>query len=53
MAMITLFRSRGSELRLPAEVASVSALNGQLAKYKLEVMHMTVYATWYSSGEST
>ena len=48
-----IFRSRGSNLRLPAEMASMHALNGQLAKYKLKVLHTKVYPPWYSSGEST
>ena len=43
IAMITLFRSRESELRLPADVASMHALNGQLAKYKLEVLCTKIY----------
>ena len=50
---ITLFRSRRSELSLLAEVASMCVSNGQLAKYKLEVLHTKVYMPWYSGGEST
>ena len=44
--MIPLFRSKGSELRLPKWGA---CMHGQLAKWKLEVLHMKVYVPWYGS----
>ena len=53
MVAITLFRSRGTELRLLTEVASVHAFNGQLMKLVLKVLCTKVYVQWYSSSVST